>query len=65
MHQDPERDRYTSDEKGTVVDKATDELAMIAVPKRTTRVLPHDTVVRTKLEPSVQEATPMKKIWCV
>ena len=24
-----------------------------------------DTVVRTNLEPSVQEATPLKKIWCV
>ena len=34
MHQDPDRDRYTS-------------------------------VVRTNLEPYVQEATPLKKIWCV
>ena len=61
MHQDPD----TSDEEGTVVDKATDELALIAVSKCTTRILPHDTVVRTILEPSVQEATPMKKIWWV
>ena len=26
MHQDPDRDRYTSDEEGTVVDYAADEL---------------------------------------
>ena len=30
-----------------------------------TRLLPHGTVVRTNLEPSVQEAAPLKKIWCV
>ena len=33
--------------------------------KRPTRLLPHATVVRTNLEPSVQEATPLKKMWCV
>ena len=65
MHQDPDRDRYTSDEKGTVVDNAADELELIAVSKRPIRLLPHGTVVRTNLEPSVQEATPLKKIWCV
>ena len=65
MHQDPDRDRYTSDEEGTVVDNAADELELIAVLKRPTRLLPHGTVVRTNLEPSVQEATPLKKIWCV
>ena len=64
-HQDPDRDRYTSDEEGTVVDNAADELELIAVSKRPTRLLPHSTVVRTNLEPSVQEATPLKKIWCV
>ena len=64
-HQDPDRDRYTSDEEGTVVDNAADELELIAVLKRPTRLLPHGTVVRTNLEPSVQEATPLKKIWCV
>ena len=64
-HQDPDRDRYTSDEEGTVVDNAADELDLIAVSKRPTRLLPHGTVVRTNLEPSVQEATPLKKIWCV
>ena len=37
MHQDPERDRYTSDEEGTVVDNASDELEVIAVSKRSTR----------------------------
>ena len=63
-HQDPDRDRYTSDEEGTVVDNAADELELIAVSKRPTRLLPHGTVVRTNLEPSVQEATPLKKIWC-
>ena len=62
MHQDPDRDRYTSDEEGTVVDNAADELELIAVLKRPTRLLPHGTVVRTNLEPSVQEATPLKKI---
>ena len=64
-HQDPDRDRYTSDEEGTVVDNAADELELIAVSKGPTRLLPHGTVVRTNLEPSVQEATPLKKIWCV
>ena len=64
-HQDPDRDRYASDEEGTVVDNAADELELIAVSKRPTRLLPHGTVVRTNLEPSVQEATPLKKIWCV
>ena len=64
-HQDPDRDRYTSDEEGTVVDNAADELELIAVSKRPNRLLPHGTVVRTNLEPSVQEATPLKKIWCV
>ena len=65
MHQDPDRDRYSSDEEGTVVDNAADKLELIAVSKRPTRLLPHGTVVRTNLEPSVQEATPLKKIWCV
>ena len=53
MHQDPDRDRYTSDEEGTVVDNATDELELIAVSKRPTRLLAHGTVVSTNLEPSV------------
>ena len=65
MHQDPDRDRYTSDEEGTVVDNAADELELIAVSKRPTRLLPHGAVVRNNLEPSVQEATPLKKTWCV
>ena len=65
MHQDPDRDRYTSDEEGTVVDNAADELELIAVSKRPTRLLPHGAVVRTNLEPSAQGATPLKKIWCV
>ena len=65
MHQGPDRDRYTSDEKGTVVDNAADKLELIAMSKRPTRLLPHATFVRTNLEPSVQEATHLKKIWCV
>ena len=65
VHQDPDRDRYTSDEEGTVVDNTADELELIAVPKRPTRLLPHGTVVFTNLEPYVQEATPLKKKWCV
>ena len=64
-HQDPDRDRYTSDEEGTVVENAADELELIAVSKRPTRLLPHGTVVRTNLEPSLQEATSLKKILCV
>ena len=39
-HQDPDRDRYTSDEEGTVIDNAADELELIAVSKRPTRLLP-------------------------
>ena len=31
MHQDPDRDRYTSDEEGTAIDNAADELELIAV----------------------------------
>ena len=42
----------------TVVDNATDELELIAVSKRPTRS-------RTNLKPSLKEATPLKKIWCV
>ena len=65
IHQDPDSDRYTSDEEGTVVDNAADEFELIAVWRRPIRLLRHGTVVRTNLEPSVQEATPLKKIWCV
>ena len=60
MHQDPDRDRYTSNEEGTVVDDATDELELKAVSKRPTRTLPHATVVRTNREPLEQDATPLK-----
>ena len=49
MHQDPDRDRYTSDEESTVVDNAADELELIAVSKCQTRLLPHATVVRNNL----------------
>ena len=65
MHQDPDRDRYISDEEGTVIDNAADEFELIAVSKCPTRLLPHSMVVYTNLEPSLQEATPLKKIWCV
>ena len=65
MHQDPDTDRYTSDEEGTVVDNAANELELIAVSKRPTELFPHATVVRTNLEPLEQKATPLKKIWCV
>ena len=37
-HQDPDRDRYTSDEEGTVVDNAADELELIAVSKRPNQI---------------------------
>ena len=40
MHQDPDRDSCTSDEEGTVVENAADELELIAVSKRLTRLLP-------------------------
>ena len=65
IYQEQERDRYTSDEEGTLVDNAANELELIAVSKRPARLLPHGTVVRTNLEPYVQEATLLKKIWCV
>ena len=65
MHQDPDRDRYTSDEEGTVVIKVADELELIAVSKRPTRLFPHAMVFRTNLQPSVQETTSLKKIWYV
>ena len=44
------------------MDNAADELEVIAVSKRATRLVPHGTVFRTNLEPSVQKATPLKKI---
>ena len=50
MHQDPHRDRYTSDEEGTVVDNDEDELELIAVSKRPATLLPHATVVDTNVE---------------
>ena len=65
MHQDPNRDRYTSGEEGTFVDNAADELELIAVSKRPARLSPHATVVRTHLKPLDQKATPLKKAWCV
>ena len=64
MHQEPDRDRYTSDEEGTVVDNAADELELTALSKRSIRLFPHATVVHTNLEPLEQDATPLKKIWC-
>ena len=33
MHQDPDRDIYTSDEEGTVVNNAAHELDLLAVSK--------------------------------
>ena len=63
MHQDPDKDRYTSDEEGTVVDNAADEPEMLAMSKRPTRLLPRATVVRTSLEPLEQEVTPLRKLW--
>ena len=65
MHQDPDRDRYTSDEEGTVIDNAADEFELLAVSKRSARLLPRATVTRISLEPLQQEAPPLKKIWCV
>ena len=65
MNQDPDRYKYTSDEEGTVVDNAADELELIAISKRPTRLLPHGTVVDTNLELYVQEAKPLMKICCV
>ena len=71
MYQNPDRERYTSDEEGTAVDKAADELELIAVSKPPTRLLQHATVVRANLEPSVHdtfqkptETTPFKKMVC-
>ena len=65
MHHEPDKDRYTSDEEGTVVDKAAGELELTAVSKPSTRLLPHATVVLTNLEPLEKEAKPLKKIWFV
>ena len=59
LNQDLKRDKYTTNEKSTEVDHATDEL--IAEYKRPTRLHPHVKVVRTNLEPLEQEASPLKK----
>ena len=56
LHKEPDRDGYTSDEEGTVVDIAADEIELIAVSKRPTRLLPHATVIHTNLEPLEQDA---------
>ena len=61
MHQDPDRNLHNFDEEDTVLDNAADELDLIAVSKRPTRLLPHATVVSTNLEPTVQEATTSKR----
>ena len=58
MHQDPDRDRYTCDEEGSLVGIAADELELISQSKLPTKLLPHSTLFRTNLEPSVQEKTP-------
>ena len=47
------------------MDNAADDLELIAVSKRPTRLVPHGTVVCTNLEPSVHEATTWKRTWCV
>ena len=60
MHQDPHRDRYTSDEEGTVADLAADEFELIIMSTRPTRLLQYATVVSTNLEPLEQETTPLK-----
>ena len=62
MHQDTDRDRYTSDEETTVVDHAADELELKGALKRPTRLNPYATFVRTSLEPLDEEATPLEKI---
>ena len=51
MHQDSDRDSYTSDEEDTEVDLAADEFELIALSKRPTRLNPHATVIRTNLNP--------------
>ena len=51
MHQDPDRDRYNSDEECTVVDQAAEELELTAVSRRPNGLFPHATLVRTNLEP--------------
>ena len=40
----------SSEEEGAVVNYAADELELITVPKCSTRLLPHATVVRSNLE---------------
>ena len=65
MHQDAYRDRYSSGEKGTILDHAANDLDLIAVSKRPTRLLPHATVVCTNFKPLKQEAATLKKFWCV
>ena len=57
VHQDPDRDIYTSDEEGTIVCHVVNELELTALSKRPTRLFPHTTVVRNILEPLGQEAT--------
>ena len=65
MYQDPDNDRYTSDDGAIIFDHAADELDLIAVSKSPTRLLPHAAVVRTNLEHLEQKTTPLMKICCV
>ena len=49
MQQDPDRDRYTSDEEGTVVDNAADELQLIAFVKGyADKIYPMQQLMRNK-----------------
>ena len=57
MHQDPDRQRYTTNEESTEVDSAADDLEMIALSTRPTRLLPHATVNRSNLEPLEESNT--------
>ena len=44
MHQDPDRDIYTSDEEGTVVNNAAHELDLLAVSRSTKSKLEGDCI---------------------
>ena len=61
IHQDPDRDRYTSDEEGTVVDNAADELETDSSFKTPNQIAATWYGRPYHLEPSVQEATPLKR----
>ena len=64
VYQDPDSDSYLITGE-RVFDNAADDLETIAISERSISLLPQREVVRTDLQPFIQETQPLAKIWCV